>query len=292
MPDTYVIAFQAGSYGNFVGWTLRWLSDPRIGICDRPWDDVMNNSHKWDCVYHEDMEDACTNVISGSLVHPIQTKACDLSFNIDRLLTCYGKVILLHPTAESCIWTLNNKFERVWPEGWFNHHSANYKGSLSRWNGSSETWEKREFLSFYFHDQHKAENMLSLIPSIMHDRLLKVKVEDLRDRFKSTIRSICEFINLQPLRTERDLMDLHVEWLSKQPHMHKDMLIEKTVNAILQDIDTSMAGLTLVDTAEIQRMLRYAGYEIRCYGLNDWPTTTSELKKLLYRKNDEQDQDS
>ena len=43
-----------------------------------------------------------------------------------------------------------------------------------------------------------------------------------------------------------------------------------------------MENCSLMDQVEIQRRLRDRGYEIKCYELNEWPKTTTQLRELIY----------
>jgi len=50
----------------------------------------------------------------------------------------------------------------------------------------------------------------------------------------------------------------------------------------LTDKDTVWDPLPLPSEVWIQYRLRELGYEIRCHGLDIFPTTSVQLKKLLY----------
>lgn len=287
MTETYIVAFPGGAYGNFIGWTLKWISDDSIDVNDRPWNDKMNNSHNWKKTHHYWLPDACANVVSGSIVHYIDAENTDFNNNLNLLLQHYNKVILLHPTMDTLLWSCNNKFERVWQEGWFNQPGKEHMDdALSRWNGANELWQKREFLSFYLHEQHISENALLELSNFAHTRLLKISIDMIKDNFTKTIEDIVNFVGLSNIRTQQDLYVLYKDWLHRQPHINKDRLIYQLVDAIVNNINAQMEDLTLVDTATIQRVLREDhGLEIRCYGLNTWPKTTEELQPLLYRIN-------
>ena len=285
MTDTYIVTFPAGAYGNFIGWTLKWISDDSIDVNDRPWNDVMNNSHNWKKTHHHWLPDACANVVSGSIVHYIDAENIDFRYNIDLLLQHYSKVILLHPTMDTLLWSCNNKFERVWREGWFNQPDKEHMAdALSRWDGAKELWQKREFLSFYLHKQHISENCIVELSNYNHQRLLKISIDMIKDNFNTTIEKLVGFIGIVNIRTKHDLDLLYRDWLQRQPHIDKDRLINQLIDAIVNDIDAPMEDLTLVDTAAIQRALREDHkLEIKCYGLNTWPKTTKKLQTLLYR---------
>ena len=61
----------------------------------------------------------------------------------------------------------------------------------------------------------------------------------------------------------------------------KKQIIKETINACLEGREIEIPPISLVAQAIIQKRLRDQGVELRCYGLNNWPKTSSELIKLL-----------
>ena len=48
--------------------------------------------------------------------------------------------------------------------------------------------------------------------------------------------------------------------------------------------DTVNPCLSIIDESYIQYRLRIHGYEIRCFGLNNFPKTSNKLRLLLYKE--------
>ena len=47
--------------------------------------------------------------------------------------------------------------------------------------------------------------------------------------------------------------------------------------------DFAFDHLTCLDEIMIQKMLREKGYELKCDGLNTFPPTMNELRKIIYK---------
>lgn len=68
-----------------------------------------------------------------------------------------------------------------------------------------------------------------------------------------------------------------------QCHMNKDLLCNQIVESIITNeyFDWSATALTFIDEAMIQKLLRDAGVQLRCYNLNIFPTNTKDFLPLL-----------
>lgn len=281
----YIIAYNGGAYGNFIGWFCKWL---RGDVESRPWDHSMNNSHNWERVHHRNVTAACNNIVSGSIVHPkIRLNEIDVEkdiiYNIQQLLDYYDRVILSYSTRDSFIWNINNKHERIRAEGYYNFEKKFVPNCIEKWeNKGNDIWEAREWLSFFMITQHTSEVGLHEIDSITHPRLLKITLKKLSEDFVQLANEISSFLNQELKRSDNEINSLHNEWLALQPHVNKDALTKQIANAIIKNQSIYNDKLTLIDTAEIQRILREEyGFEIKCYGLNKWPSDSKELYPLL-----------
>jgi len=146
-----------------------------------------------------------------------------------------------------------------------------------------DTWEYREFLSFWLYDQHMSETGYKDIIEYNHDRVLKIQINQIRDDFNNTFNKLSEWLQIENVRSNDELSKLHFDWLQNEPYLYKDRLIENIIDAIINNVDIPMNECSIFDQADIQRRLRNAGYEIKCYGLDNWPKTTTQLRELVYK---------
>ena len=165
--------------------------------------------------------------------------------------------------------------------------------NFSQWGHDSinefDIWELRELVSLYYYDRISATH-------ILHEdsvELLKnkfptihfIEVDNLRDNFIETIKSILEHFNLS-INNWNKISSIHETWLSKQMHINKDKQILDIVKALInqQELDWSDWNLTFIDEAVIQRKLLDNNISIKCWKLNDFPTNTKKLLPLLERQ--------
>jgi len=274
----HIIAYNAGSYGQFTGWCLDWMQGKHSENA-RPFTS-RGNSHNNGLVNQTTVDNAITSPVTNSHVHPIQTESDNLIVQLEKLLSVYDKVVLLYPSIDDFLWNCNNKLNKIWGvQGWIDQNISN--PCLSNWE-DKQLWEIREWLSIWLYDQHMAESGYRDITNYSNDRVFKIPINKIRDDFINTFQSLSKYLELDNIRSTKDLEKLHEDWLLNEKHLYKDRLIENIVYAIINDIHKEMTDLTIFDQADIQRRLRLEGYEIECYGLNEWPKTTTQLRELIY----------
>lgn len=282
----YIIVYNAGAYGNFVGWSLDWLSN-KVPLYSRPWHH-NGTSHNNNLIYYNTVDDACIQKETG-IVHPILNDTDKLVDVFDRLHESFDKIVFLYPDSDSMFWSINNKFEKVFNDGWFTNNPEYILKNMPYWSESPDTvstWQMREWLSFFILDQHLCEIRNSEITTINNNnQLLKVSLSNLRDDTASVFKEICNFLEIDMLRSNDQIDNLVTEWANLQLHKHKDNLIIETIDAIISNNNIEFdKSLTLIDQSEIQRHLRSKfGIQIKCYGLNTWPKYVNELTTLLYK---------
>lgn len=274
----HCIAYPGGCYGNFVGWTLEWMQD-KYPLDYRPFTE-KNNSHNWNGNFRSNVDEAVLIPMERSHVHPIQHRTDNLIFNIEKLLTAYDKVILLYPALNDFVWHINNKQTKIFKDGWIKHNQSQL--DMSNWEGD-QLWELREYLSLYLYDQNKAEIGYNNVIDYTNDKVFKIQINQIRDSLPALFAELAGWLGILNVRTSDELTKLHTDWLQNEPYLYKDRLIENIVDAIINNKFLEMNGLSIVDESQVQHRLRIAGYEIECYGLNEWPSTTTQLRELVYK---------
>jgi len=273
----HIIAYPAGCYGNFLGWALEWMQG-NYAVDYRPFT-KKNSSHNWNGNHKSNVDEAVLIPEERSYVHPIQHKTDNLISNIEKLLTAYDKVILLYPALNDFVWHLNNKQTKIFKDGWIKHNQSQL--DMSNWEGA-QTWELREYLSLYLYDQNKAETGYNNVVDYTNDKVFKIQINQIRDTLPALFNGLAEWLDICNVRTNDELTKLHKDWIQNEPYLYKDRLIENIVDAIINNKVLEMNELTIIDESQIQRRLRNAGYEIKCYELNEWPSTTTQLRELIY----------
>lgn len=283
---THTVLFPPGAYGNFIEWLIRWLRES--SLIAPPWDDRFLNSHNNDFYMFGIEHMVSSEPIDGSLAHIFDSNmSSKLSDIFDRVLTRYDKIVHVTPTINDILWISNRRAYRTDWDDFFISHEHYFKDSISGWNkeklSDMEIWEKREYISSFYYKWQIQENGIEEVLSYSNPKVLTIFTCQIRDDFYSVVDNLCSFLNITTSRTPQEISLIHEQWYERQPEKFRDREITDIIHDILQGKDADMSALTLVDQAEIQRRLREDhGKEIRCYKLNTWPSTTSELLKLIY----------
>lgn len=284
------IVFPGGSYGTFLDWCLNYFSKPDT-------DQTMpfrttGSSHNFDG-NHITVSDLASygteHKLNTARLHPKTNAEDDIFEVLEYVKGYFEKVIYLHPTVDSMAWTINNKFEKVWDEGWVKHYEAQFQDNLKSWNKNSidgmETWEQREFLSMYIYQQHLIENEVENLEPIKSQfpDFLFVDITDLRDQFRATLGQVFAYWGHELVNIDQ-IDSVFRTWIDLQRHCHKDKAIKHIADSVCNDqaCDWSADKLTLADEALLQMQLRNRGLELRCFDLNQFPTSTDKLRPYLY----------
>ncbi len=303
------IVYPPGCYGNYLEWVLTTL----ISDCEiSPPFNANGNSHRFvgSTIYNnyatvplipeplipaweEYMLSAAPRPIMR--LHPKQIATELVSENIETILRSVDRVVQIYPSRDSVLLIINNMFTKVWKD-WWDHHITHNLIDINRiyknWNIDSSTpikdipiWVKREFLSYYlmpaFHSQ-----LDWYLPDIWsHPRCCTIFVNELLWNFEFIVSRIQKHTNLKFVRPISDLVPYHQTMLSMQVHVNQDRLCKKIMESILTntDFDWSDQELPLASQIWIQWELRNLGYELRCHGLDLFPTNSVYLQELTYK---------
>ena len=294
LKDTIPIAYHAGTYGTYLEWVLTTLTDQ--GDIVAPFKE-QGNSHKftgnflynineWE-LYLED-----TTYVKFLRLHPKTDKNQSLSNNLDFILSQGNKMIYLYPDNSTKLLAVNNMFTKIWKDWWsyhFTHKIINSEYIYNNWPVDPNTdirdipmWIRREFLSFYlmpaWHDQvewyHPAH--------WQNPNCLIVSISELLHNFEYTLSTIQKFCNLTYQKSTAELVPTHNLMLSLQTNLDQDLICDQIIEHTLDKKNFDWKPLPLASESWIQWQLRNLGFEIRCHGLDIFPTNSIQLNNLLY----------
>ena len=98
------------------------------------------------------------------------------------------------------------------------------------------------------------------------------------------MRRIQKFFDIEFLKDIDELQPIHDKMLALQTHINQDSLCHGIIQNVLSREDTMVwAPLPLASESWIQWKLRELGYEIRCHGLDIFPSDVKTLKSLMYK---------
>ena len=140
-----------------------------------------------------------------------------------------------------------------------------------------QPFELREALSFFIDQQ--AEQLE--ISKVIDKNWLCITPDDVLYNFKNTILKIIEYTGLT-VNDSKDIDDFYNEWFKNQQYILDEF---ENINSIVASInsgsDTTWNKLSIIGEAMVQSRLRQQGIELACHNLDQFPSNTKDLKKVL-----------
>lgn len=290
---TVAIAFNAGTYGTYLEWCLTNLTTNKD--LESPFTQI-GNSHKFKGTHLLDII-GCRNFLSaGSTApfirfHPKTVKDHNLSDNLDYVCQHVESVIYLYPDVDHVVFCLNNYMSKIFDDWWSDHfiNTINYDKIYNNWPinpgvtmDKIPQWIKREFLSYYlmpaWFDQIEWYH-----PNKWHNtKACVITTKDLLFDFESTMGRIQQHCNLNYTKPVSSLISYHNENLELQANKTQDQICNQIIDSVLDETNFDWRPLPFGSEVWVQWELRNRGFEIRCDGLDIFPTNSVHLKELLY----------
>jgi hypothetical protein len=292
--NTIPIVFPAGAYGTYLHWCLDTLTTK--GPISAPFTHI-GNSHNFKGGHLENMQGWNNFVALPSdrlfvRFHPKTTRKESLSKNLDQICDQANHVIYLCPDHESVLLMINNMFTKIW-DNWFDRIFSveldpmiiykNWPVDPTLPISQLPPWVLREFLSLYLLPAWNSQVEWGNLHHQNQDNCCVVTVTELLTQIESTLTRIQKFCQLDYQRSVADLLDYHQTNLGLQKFLTQDRICQTIVDSIMEHKMHTWEPLPLPSEAWIQWQLRNLGYELRCHGLDMFPTNSVQLRELLYR---------
>ena len=154
------------------------------------------------------------------------------------------------------------------------------------WNAQYKSWkdmqpyELREALSFYIDQQSQHLE----VEKFKNKNWLFITPDDLLYNFEITILDIIKYFQLT-VDTEQNIGEFADLWISKQKYIVEEFeQIEQIMSSMYSNTDFCWNKISIVGEAIIQSRLRGRGLEIACDQLNQFPTSTRDLHKIILER--------
>lgn len=150
-----------------------------------------------------------------------------------------------------------------------------YKEKLGNWGNITSTdiptWVIREWISFWID-----ANIKSSYPDINGH----ISALDLFT--KNVFPDLINHLGLTLVADTATMENNQRIWIAQQRYHNAQHRCTAWVLDILEDRNTKTPCQTIIDEAYVQHCLREQGYEIRCNGLDVFPTTSKDLREIIY----------
>ena len=155
------------------------------------------------------------------------------------------------------------------------HNITNWNADYKHWS-QMRPWEIREWFSLFYvawvqewiESQHQ-----------VGANFYKVSNIEILENLPQVARKILQHCDL----TESSgLDDFAMHWRSKQQYIMDEFdLLDRVVECTINNVPFSWKPVNIIAEAIVQQRLRAVGYEIRCDGLDTFPTDSRTLYNLL-----------
>lgn len=160
------------------------------------------------------------------------------------------------------------------------HNITNWNSAYTHWS-EMKPWELREWLSIFY--PIWILEWITPTSTVAHIEKLTVNNVDLLSNLEDEFLRIAKYCNLTVINNASRATFIE-EWTNKQQYIVDEYnLINQIVEKTLKNENFEWDGSRLCEISEaiIQQRLRTHGYEIECYGLNTFPTSSRILRNLI-----------
>lgn len=155
----------------------------------------------------------------------------------------------------------------------------NFIENLCKWNTVTNSefviitkpWAIREYISFWLVD-----NITESYPNIDGH----ITALDLFN--KNVFPDLINRLGLTLIANTATMKNNQSNWIAQQRYHNSQYRCNAWVLDVLEDRNAESPCQTIIDEAYVQHCLREQGYEIRCNGLDIFPTNSKDLRELIY----------
>jgi hypothetical protein len=155
------------------------------------------------------------------------------------------------------------------------HNITNWNPTYSHWS-EMKIWELREWISLFY------TGLLQTwidSESQVGDEFLKIKNTDL---LHSTNEVFDQILNFAQLTKIKNFSEFVSEWQQAQKYIVDEFnLLDQIVDCTIAKQPLAWQPINILAEAIVQQRLRTKGYEIRCDGLDKFPTDAIMFNTLL-----------
>jgi hypothetical protein len=298
------IFFGAGSFGSTVESVLRNYTDHSVPIDSKILDDgSMHSYRKEQHVQNVDalnkflqMDSTGSGAVSNSTIttptYPYKESKFPKILDQFSLINSWKtdtKILIFQPDLRAGELNLLFKYYKICR----GHINLGLRGIISdnqpgivNWNkdytnwAQMKLWELREWISIFYpgytqefiDSQHQINNSW-----------LKITNTDILYRTKESLLKIIDHCGLT---NTKDLTEFVTEWQQAQQYIVDEFdLLDRIVDCSINNQPLVWKPVNIIAEAIVQQRLRAKGYEIRCDGLDIFPTDAIMFNTLLEKVN-------
>lgn len=195
-----------------------------------------------------------------------------------HILANYSNYVVLEYDRSRLINYLNNQFEKHTLGNLEKYLGPNFYENLE----DRSVWAIRELLSISIKDMiEQGITQMDQIPDDSSLTCCYINPEDFLENPKDNLEQIYKVFGLEFNQYYDQISDCVSQYLAKQRNLTKHSQLNDFVTATVNNQEIILRETTILDEAYIQAKLSILGYSIRCYGLDDFPKSSTELHHLI-----------
>jgi hypothetical protein len=292
------IAYAGGAYGHYIKWILYSLliDEPLVA----PW--VGSTSHSKDymsdygktlfeprmCKYAQGVVDSTYQV---TITHPGNNDN-DPSFldGLHRISTVVDCVLIPYIDHSTYLLGVHNSLYKTFDNMYTALAYVDREDLQKGWGIDASQdlpdlprWILREHHSLNLFNSWESQCAWFAPNQLKISNCKFVFISDLFYNFLPTIQKIKQFLDVKWIRDPRDLLDFHRTNVAQQKYKYQDTFALQILNSIADgtNFKWNASDITLQTEAYIQRALQHQGIMLQCHGLDDFPTSTKELREVF-----------
>lgn len=124
------------------------------------------------------------------------------------------------------------------------------------------------------------------IPDLTNDLTQPFKIDGLHvsateiiTNFNSVLDQVASYLGLDSIQPNADICN---DYLQKQVFFNSQQRCKEWVEQVINRQQADAPILTLFEESYIQHLLREKGFELQCSGLDQFPSNTTDLRKVIY----------
>lgn len=292
-----VLPFVPGAFASTVEYVIRTFTEefqhlPPDGLGLRA-DGSMHSYTKINHIINSNLliDSLKSNSPIVTPIYPFEDMHADKTLQtIESVVSKSDKIVLLCvDDMESAELNLLFQYYKIVPHEGLDIFFNNTTYNVRSWNSDytswtdMQRWEQRELLNMFYptyvQEWIDAKSYVS--------RSLVITTKEMLWTTRSTFDTIMDYCGLT--WTKSDLYeDFITTWLNSQQYIIKEFqTIERIVGSILYNSEIWWDDLSIVAEAIVQKRLLDNGYEIQCYGMNNFPKNSHTLLSKLITIHDD-----
>ena len=151
---------------------------------------------------------------------------------------------------------------------------------ISEFDDTVPRWIMREWCSFWIKDVLDQSYNLGDYSKI--NSMGQLTTQDIFENWTESFTKLALSANLALTVDADTIQKQHEQFLKLQKFHNIQLKCEQHVADLINGINSNITLHSIFDEAYIQQLLRQHNIEIRCDGLNVFPSTTAQLRTLTY----------